>query len=147
MLSRDSAESARGGFDMRAAAIALGVLTCAVPCALAAPCTDQTQNGLNACADAAWRRADAALNGAYREIVRRLKDDPATTSLLVEAQKAWIAYRDAECGFASSANAGGSMFPMAVSMCLETITKKRAAELGAYLRCAEGDAGCPVPAK
>ncbi|MGA2042753.1 MAG: lysozyme inhibitor LprI family protein, partial [Roseiarcus sp.] len=86
-------------------------------------------------------------NGAYKEIIRRLAGDPATTRLLIEAQKAWLGWRDAECAFASSPNAGGSMFAMVVSTCLETVTKKRAAELGAYLRCAEGEADCPVPAK
>jgi uncharacterized protein YecT (DUF1311 family) len=118
-----------------------------VPSAFAAECPDQTQSGLNACADAAYRKADAGLNGAYRDIMRRLKDDAPTTKLLVTAQKAWIGYRDAECAFADSANAGGSIYPMAVSMCLEAMTKKRAAELGAYLKCGEGDTSCPVPAR
>ena len=132
---------------MRAAAIALCVTIFAVPCALAGECADQTQSGLNACADEAFRKADAALNGAYKEIVRRLKDDPTTTRLLVQAQKAWLGWRDAECAFSSSPNAGGSIFQMVYSMCLETLTKKRVAKLGAYLKCGEGDLGCPVPAK
>jgi hypothetical protein len=33
----------------------------AVPAALAYECEDQTQSGLNACAEAAYRQADAAL--------------------------------------------------------------------------------------
>jgi uncharacterized protein YecT (DUF1311 family) len=112
----------------------------------AAECADQTQNGLNACADAAYRKADAALNAAYKEIIRRLKGDAAATKLLVTAQKAWIAYRDAECDFASSANAGGSIYPMVYSICLEAATKERTRELGEFLKCGDGDTGCPVPA-
>jgi uncharacterized protein YecT (DUF1311 family) len=54
-------------------------------------------------------KADAALNAAYKEIIRPLKGDAATTQLLVAAQKAWIAYRDAECDFSSSANIGGAI--------------------------------------
>ena len=89
----------------------------AVPAAYADECADQTQSGLDRCAQAAYDKADGALNRSYKEIVRRLKDDAATTKLLVTAQKAWIAYRDAECAFSSSANAGGSIYPMVVSNC------------------------------
>ena len=89
----------------------------AVPAAYADECADQTQSGLDRCAQAAYDKSDGALNRSYKEIVRRLKDDAATTKLLVTAQKAWIAYRDAECAFSSSANAGGSIYPMVVSNC------------------------------
>ncbi len=104
---------------MRAAVIAVCTILSAAPSALAGECADQTQSGLNACADAAYRKADAALNGAYREITRRLKDDAKTAKLLVTAQKAWIGYRDAECTFSSSANAGGSIYPMVFRSALE----------------------------
>jgi uncharacterized protein YecT (DUF1311 family) len=115
--------------------------------AVAYECKDQTQAGLDQCAQADYGKADAALNGAYKEIIRRLKDDNATTKLLVAAQKAWIAYRDAECAFSSSANAGGSIYPMVVSICLEAATKERTRELSAFLKCGDGDTGCPVPGK
>jgi uncharacterized protein YecT (DUF1311 family) len=114
--------------------------------ARAAECADQTQNGLNVCADAAYRKADAALNAAYKEIIARLKGDAATTKLLVTAQKAWIGYRDAECDFSSPANAGGSIYPMVYSLCLEAATKERTRELDVFLKCGDGDTGCPLPA-
>jgi hypothetical protein len=44
----------------------------------ASPCADQTQRGLDACAGAARDKADAALNGAYKQIVGRLADNPGT---------------------------------------------------------------------
>jgi uncharacterized protein YecT (DUF1311 family) len=131
---------------MRATAIAVCTILSAAPSALAGECADQSQSGLNACALADYDKADAALNRSYREIVSRLKDDPATVKLLATAEKAWIGYRDAECAFAGSSNLGGTIYPMEVSMCLEAMTKKRTAELGAYLKCGEGDLGCPVPA-
>ena len=132
---------------MRIAAMAFCAMLAAAAGARAAECPDQTQSGLDACADAAYREADAALNGAYREIMRRLKGDADAARLLAAAEKAWIAYRDAECAFASSAEAGGSIYPMVVSICLEGVTKERTRELGAFLQCAEGDTGCPVPGK
>jgi uncharacterized protein YecT (DUF1311 family) len=119
----------------------------AAPAALAYECEDQTQSGLNACAEAAYRKADAALNNVYKQIVRRLKDDAPTAKLLVMAQKAWIDYRDAECEFSSSGVIGGSLYPMTLAICQEAMTTRRTRELGEYLKCGEGDAGCPVPAR
>ena len=127
----------------------VSILACAwlalAASASAEECADQSQMGLNRCANAAYEKADAALNGVYKEITRRLKSDAAKTGLLVNAQKAWLAFRDAECTFANSANAGGTIYPMVYSECLERLTKARTAELRAYLKCGEGDFGCPAP--
>jgi uncharacterized protein YecT (DUF1311 family) len=135
---------------MRALRIGFCALLCATlsaaSAARAAECADQTQNGRDVCADAADKKADAALNAAYKEIIRRLKGDAAATKLLIAAQKAWIAYRDAECDFSSSAIAGGSIYPMVYSLCLEAATEERTKELGVFLKCGDGDTGCPVPA-
>src|SRR6516164_9070510 len=38
-------------------------------------CPEQTQIGLDQCADQAFQTADRALNEAYREILRRLGDE------------------------------------------------------------------------
>ena len=107
-------------------------------------CPEQTQIGLDQCADQAFQRADRALNEAYREILRRLGDETHAKQLVVAAQKAWIAFRDAECAFPVSSSGGGSIYPMEYSLCLEDQTKKRTKELQAYFHCAEGDLACPV---
>jgi len=132
---------------MRLFATAILMILSAASAVYADECADQTQQGLDKCAGMAYAKADAALNSAYKEIIRRLKDDAATTKLLVTAQKAWIAYRDAECAFSSSASAGGTIYPMVVSICLEAVTTERTKALGAYLKCGDGDTGCPVPGK
>ena len=113
----------------------------------ASPCADQTQRGLDACAGAARDKADAALNGAYKQIVGRLADNPGKTKRLIEAEKAWIAFRDAECAFANSDTEGGSIHSMEVTLCEEKLTNIRAQQLRRYLKCGEGDMECPVPAK
>jgi uncharacterized protein YecT (DUF1311 family) len=105
----------------------------------ASPCADQTQRGLDACAGAARDKADAALNGAYKQIVARLADDPGKTKRLIEAEKAWIAFRDAECAFANSDTEGGSIHSMEVTLCEEKLTNIRAQQLRSYLKCGEGD--------
>jgi len=104
------------------------------------------QATMNQCADKAYRVSDARLNDLYRQIRTRLKDDKDTTRMLVSAQKAWIAYRDAECNFASSGVAQGSMYPMILAGCLDGLTQNRVASFKAYLDCEEGDPSCPVPA-
>lgn len=107
---------------------------------------DESQAGMNICAAAGFKAEDARLNKTYREIVRRLADDAAGKKLLVTTQRDWIAFRDAECAFATASSAGGSIHPMLVSDCLADLTKARTAQLAGYLDCEEGDMSCPVPA-
>ena len=105
------------------------------------------QAATNACADRAYRKSDAELNRAYEVITARLRDNRPVADKLVSAQRAWIAYRDAECGFSSAGAEGGSVYPMVVSTCLDDLTKLRTESLKGYLSCEEGDLACPVPAK
>ena len=48
---------------------------------------------------------------------------------LLEAQRAWLAYRDAQCRLEGYAFLGGSAQPMIVSGCLATLTRQRTQEL------------------
>jgi len=122
--------------------------------ALAAPvgaqsdCDGQTsQAGMSECASRAYKKSDAELNKAYKTILGRLKDDKELTQRLVAAQRAWVAYRDAECAFSSSMAEGGSAYPMVQAMCLDQQTRARTEALHGYLKCKEGDLSCPVPSK
>jgi uncharacterized protein YecT (DUF1311 family) len=114
----------------------------------AAPSCDQAANqaALNQCVGQAYKNSDAELNKVYTTVKGRLKDDQALSRKLVAAQRAWVAFRDAECGFQTAGTEGGSVHPMAVAMCLDSQTRARTAALRAYLKCQEGDMACPVPA-
>jgi uncharacterized protein YecT (DUF1311 family) len=115
--------------------------------ARAADCgADATQTDLDVCAAQAFKKADAQLNADYRQILDRLKGDSATTKLFVGAEKAWIGFRDAECAFATSRSADGSIYPMLEAQCWTGLTQRRLSDLAAYLTCEEGDLSCPVPA-
>lgn len=105
----------------------------------------QTQLDMNACATRAAEAADAELNGLYRQMRERLRRDDHAATLLVAAQRGWIAYRDAECDFASTGVAGGSIHPMIYAGCVEDITRARIADFQRYLACEEGDLSCPLP--
>jgi len=93
------------------------------------------------------RKADQALNHTFREIENRLSDDAGAKARLVSAQRAWIAFRDAECTFQSSGDDGGTAAPMAIAACRTALTTDRTEQLKAYLNCAEGDLTCPVPSE
>ena len=114
----------------------------------AADCSDaQTQADMNECARTELKQADDRLNRLYGEIQQRLKGEPNTATLLTSAQRAWVTYRDAECGFSSFMSTGGSIHGMVEAQCLNGLTETRSEDFIAYLNCQDGDLSCPVPRK
>ena len=102
-----------------------------------------SQMEMNACAMQAFERADAELNRLYREQIaaarasdqspdngRSERDNrPGEEETLREAQRAWVAFRDAHCRGEGYAERGGSMEPMIFHQCLERLTRERIAQL------------------
>ncbi|UHD46523.1 lysozyme inhibitor LprI family protein [Aureimonas altamirensis] len=110
------------------------------------PCeAAQTQLELNECSAKALGVSDRKLNQLYRTVEGRLAGDADARGLLVDAQRRWIAFRDAECAFRTSAVQGGSIEPMVRSLCLTSLTDARITDLENLLSCEEGDTSCPVP--
>lgn len=66
---------------------------------------------------------DRRLNAAYRELMR---DNPQAGRLR-EAQRLWIAYRDANCSYYGSGD--GSIVRVRAAACLRAMTRQRALEL------------------
>ena len=104
------------------------------------------QPTMNACADQSFKKADAELNAVYKKLHNRKMDDAQAGKLLIAAERAWAAFRDAECEFDAADNIGGTIYPMIYSGCLERLTKARIEQLDRYLRCEEGEVACSVPA-
>ena len=132
---------------VRAAVLAGAVGVAATPAARAACDAGLPQAELNDCAFREFEAADAALNTVYRRIAARLTGEAEARQFLTKAQRAWVAFRDAECAFSASGTQGGSIHPMMDSMCRTDLTKARTEALGRYLDCKEGDLSCPVPAQ
>ena len=98
-----------------------------------------TQQDLNACAQAEFERADAALNVQWEVTADAMKardaaaepDDgrPGYFAVLLDAQRSWIAYRDRHCVSEGYYARGGSMEPMLVSLCRAELTDARTAQL------------------
>lgn len=105
----------------------------------------QTQAQMTECAAQAHEKADRKLNETYKEIADRLADEPAIKAALTKSQRAWIAFRDAECDFANAQSRGGTLHNSLMQQCLTGLTEQRSESLQAYLQCEEGDMSCPVP--
>ena len=97
----------------------------------------QTQADMTICAGKDYEKADKELNVAYQKLRKLLieRDKAAdaagkgATDALVTAQRAWVAFRDANCALAGFQARGGSMEPMLISSCLAETSGKRAEEL------------------
>jgi uncharacterized protein YecT (DUF1311 family) len=78
------------------------------------------------CISAELDQQDSRLNEAYKKLMSKLPKDRKKS--LVEAQRAWIKFREANCGFYHDPN-GGSAAHMAGNECFLNATVDRAKEL------------------
>ena len=110
-------------------------------------CRDpQVQQEMNICAAQDAERADAELNAVYRTAIASAQaadreyasyqtgtagrsSEPGEEASLREAQRAWVAFREAHCRLEGYEARGGSMEPMLEAGCRATITRARTAEL------------------
>jgi len=110
----------------------------------------QSQFDLTQCSLDDLKKSDDSLNKLYRDIQSRLKDDDDTKKLLVDAQKKWIAFYDAECTLSTVRSAGGSINPMNFNRCANSLTQSRIKDFQAYLDCGKASGGqddddCAIP--
>jgi uncharacterized protein YecT (DUF1311 family) len=78
------------------------------------------------CMLAETRRQDAGLNENYKKLVSKLPTE--RKNALVEAQRAWIKFRDTNCGFYADPE-GGSAARVTANECFLNATADRAKEL------------------
>jgi uncharacterized protein YecT (DUF1311 family) len=91
----------------------------------------QTQFEMNQQAAAEAKKADTEMTGAYKKAMAA--QDEKGKKLLLEAQRAWIKYKEAHCASVANAYEGGSMQPLIYSSCIADLTKARTKELEALL--------------
>lgn len=92
----------------------------------------QTQREINACASSQAQAADEKLNLVYRQLRAKLKGSTQEQQL-IQAQVAWIKFRDADCKYARDQYQGGTFAPAAQAFCLARVTKQRTQDLEDYL--------------
>lgn len=84
-----------------------------------------------ACISEEFEREDQRLNDNYQQLRSQLSD--GRKEQLLTAQRAWIAYKDANCDFYADPE-GGSLARVSANSCVLTETTDRADELEALMQ-------------
>src|SRR5262249_37165403 len=101
-------------------------------------CANATDQGtLTQCANNSLKASDAKLNQTFRAL--QAKVSKPGKDKLQKAQRAWIAWRDAQCAFNTLGSNGGSVHAMAQASCLDDLTQAQTKLLSSQLNCDEGD--------
>lgn len=100
-------------------------------------CWDTPENsntyGILRCGEAEMAVQDARLNKAYKADMADLADNPVAKAALLKAQRAWIAFRDADCATVR-ALIGGTIAPIYMQNCHLEHTARRAQALEDLLK-------------
>lgn len=96
-----------------------------------------TQREMNQCAEVYFQAADGDLNEDYKmarsamiDVDAQLPENLAgAEKALLNAQRAWIKFRDFSCAAEGYLFRGGSMEPLMVTTCKERLTRQRSEEL------------------
>jgi uncharacterized protein YecT (DUF1311 family) len=103
---------------------------------VADPCPDApgaNTGSIVACQMREQKIWDGYLNQWYGEAEKRLADDKAAQAALKEAQRSWIAFRDAKCGYWQKLYEGGTFASVVTGDCMRVETGRRALEMRAIL--------------
>lgn len=93
---------------------------------------------MNFCSDKAFQEADAKLNAVYKKVLAHIAeadlekpyDRDSWEKAMRESQRAWVAFRDADCkGAVPMEWSGGSGTSAAVNGCMTEKTEARTKEL------------------
>ncbi len=92
---------------------------------------DGIDPALFACQGQELERRNRALNAIYATLLAKLTTDPVTTAKLKTAERAWIAFRDADCAVLDYGPDDGTLGRMVRTDCIIDKTRTRIAELEA----------------
>lgn len=125
-------------------AAALAVLMAGTVAHAASPCDNpQDQATMNQCAMKDYQASDKKLNETFQALNKKLS--PQGKTALQKSQRAWIAWRDAQCAFETMGTEGGSVHPLVLAGCLDDMTKAQTKRLDKMNHCEEGDLSCTRP--
>ena len=89
-------------------------------------CANLSTQGIVECVGIKTKAWDRKLNAAYQTLMTKQGSDAQRIGLRA-AQRLWIQYRDANCGFYASGE--GTISRVAAAECLRSMTEGRAREL------------------
>jgi uncharacterized protein YecT (DUF1311 family) len=98
----------------------------------------ETTVAMNMCIGRALRRADRQLNAVYRRVLAHANLPDGRRGNLVSAERAWVAFKTADCSLAVSFFEGGSAAGPVAGACMLDHTKDRLADLRGYERLLSG---------
>lgn len=104
--------------------------------AAAGTCADAVSDPeIEACLAADLERADAEMNTVWSGLLAELKRDPEASPVrqrLIQAQRLWLRFRDADCGAVFTLHRGGTVRVAMQTSCLIAHTEQRTKELRAF---------------
>jgi uncharacterized protein YecT (DUF1311 family)/heat shock protein HslJ len=111
------------------------------------PCDERqaSQSQMNDCAAYEQKQVESRLHKVYQKAIENMTADQARAekegdqrqieyektaiAALLQAERAWLTYRDVQCKAAGQQYEGGSIRPLIQSQCLTTLTEHRIADL------------------
>jgi uncharacterized protein YecT (DUF1311 family) len=91
-------------------------------------CKDATTTAaMRACENTRYEKSERELNAAYATLTKQL--DPTQQEKLRRAQRAWLAFRDANAQFLAGAAQAGTLAPLIKVTALADMTEVRTKEL------------------
>ena len=96
--------------------------------AVQAACPGQTQLEMNECSAEAFVQADDELNTVWTQ-AKSFMDGIGQGPALLDAQRKWLAFRDAACAAEIAPYDGGSIQPLILNTCLTRLTQARVRDL------------------
>jgi uncharacterized protein YecT (DUF1311 family) len=120
-----------------------GALVSASSCFAAQPeCLNSapTQLAMDECVGRSMKASDQKLNETYHALLAKVSKSGADQ--LRKAQRAWLAWRDAQCEFNTMGTRGGSINSSMYGLCIDELTQEQTRRLDAQIRCKEGDLSC-----
>ena len=104
-------------------------------------CTDPvTQVEMTGCASRAAEAADAELNRVWASAIAAAEArdtanpgyEPSSATILREAQRTWISFRDQACSAEATIAKGGTMANQLFFICLKRLTLRRTEDLSLF---------------
>ena len=109
------------------------IITATISLFITGFCFAQSQLEMNQQAYTDYLKADAEMAKSYKK-VQKVTTTTKEKKLLLDAQRAWIKFKEAHCKSAVEVYKGGSIQPLVYSTCLKQLTEERTKHLNEYLK-------------
>lgn len=104
-------------------------------------CTSINTRDMGDCSYYWFIAEDLTMNDLFKHLMADRQGKPQQ-KLLLNAQRAWLVFRDASCHFEASGYLGGTGERVKAAQCMKVATEARNAQLREYASCTAAG-GCP----